>query len=143
MNDLYLIYIHQVGMDWKERNIYEFIFSESTEDIDGEEWDAIPAAGRPSAPYEEHVQKVGVLTTGEFSLHLIQESDTFSVWDSVDGAVALAWENMDEYEEYPEKRLAFHFGEEIKSVEDKLYEHDLILEYNKKRNVGLKKEDKE
>jgi hypothetical protein len=143
MNDLYLIYINVIGKDWKGVNLYEFIFSESTEDIDGDEWDAIPAAGRPSAPYEEHVQRVGRLTTDEFKLHVIQESDSFSVWDSVDGVVALAWENMDDYDEYPENRLAFHFGEDIKSVEDKLYEQDLILEYNTKKNVGLKKEDKE
>ena len=25
---------------------------------------------------------------------------------------------------------AFHFGDSIKDVEDKLYEHDLVLEYN-------------
>ena len=73
----------------------------------------------------------------------IQESDSFSVWDSVDGVIALAWENMDAYEEYPEKRLAFHFGEKIKDVESKLYEHDLILEYNKTTNVKLKENDTE
>ena len=45
--------------------------------------------------------------------------------------VALGWENMEGYEEYPEKRLFFSFGEDIKTVEDKLYEKDLILNYNK------------
>lgn len=143
MEELFLIYIHVVGKDRRGINIYEFIFSDTIEDIDGDDWDAIPASGRPSPPYEEHVQKVGVLTTDEFELHVIQESDSFSVWDSVDGVIALAWENMDAYEEYPEKRLAFHFGEEIKDVESKLYEHDLILEYNKTTNVKLKENDTE
>ena len=41
----------------------------------------------------------------------------------------------DDYEEYPEKRVAFHFGEDIKAVEEKLYEHDLILEYKKQKDV--------
>lgn len=143
MEELFLIYVHVVGKDRRGINIYEFIFSDTIEGIDGDEWDAIPASGRPSPPYEEYVQKVGVLTTDEFELHVIQESDSFSVWDSVDGVIALAWENMDAYEEYPEKRLAFHFGEKIKDVESKLYEHDLILEYNKTTNVKLKENDTE
>ena len=78
-----------------------------------------------------------------FTLHVIQESDTFSVWDSVDGVVALGWENMDEYEEYPEKRLAFHFGEAIKDVEVKLYEKDIILNYKKPTNEKIKNNDSE
>lgn len=139
MNDLFLVFINVIGKDWKGINLYEFIFSDTKEDIDGDDWDAIPAAGRPLPPNEEHVVKVGRLTTDDFTLHVIQESDSFSVWDAVDGVVALGWENMDDYEEYPEKRLAFHFGEDIKAVEDKLYEHDLILEYKKQKDV--KKED--
>lgn len=140
MNNLYLIYINVIGKDYKGINLYEFIFSDTTEDIDGDDWDAIPASGRPSSPYEDFIKKVGRLTTDDVGLHVIQESDSFSVWDAIDGVISLAWENMDEYDEYPEKRLAFHFGEDIKSVEDKLYEHDLILEY-KQTNGKLKKED--
>jgi len=143
MEELFLIYINVVGKDWKGVNIYEFIFSDDKENIDGEDWDAIPAAGRPSPPNEEHVIKVGKLSTDDFNLHVIQESDSFSVWDAIDGVIALGWENMDDYDEYPEKRLAFHFGEDIKSVEDKLYEHDLILEYKKETDVKLKEEDTE
>jgi hypothetical protein len=143
MNELYLIFINIVGRDWKGVNLYEFIFSDTIEDIDGEEWDSIPAAGRPSSPHEDHVKKVGRLTTEEFKLHVIQNSDSFSVWDAIDGVVALGWEDMDSYDEYPEKRMAFHFGDTIKDVEDMLYEHDLILEYKKEIDVKLKKEDTE
>jgi hypothetical protein len=42
----------------------------------------------------------------------------------------LAWENINAYDSYPEKRLCFKFGEKIKEVEEKLYEKDLILKYN-------------
>jgi len=141
MEELFLIYVHEIGIDWKGLNMYEFIFSNTKEDIDGDDWDAIPASGRPSPPHEEHVVKVGRLSMDIFKFHVVQQSDSFSVWDAVDGAVGLAWEDMDEYLDYPEKRLVFHFGEEIKSVEEKLYEHDLILEYNKQKNVKLKKDD--
>ena len=35
------------------------------------------------------------------------------------------------YDDYPEKRLYFSFGEEISSVEDKLYEKDMVITYEK------------
>jgi hypothetical protein len=126
-----LVYINQIGSDWTGKNIYEFLFSEheSIEDIDGDDWDAYPASGIPSSPNPSFVHKVGKLTT-ELKFDLIQYSDTFAVFDAVDGVIALGWENLLDYDEYPEKRLYFVFGEDITSVEDKLYEKDHILDYN-------------
>ena len=46
-------------------------------------------------------------------------------------------ENLDDCEQYPENRLYFSFGETIKSVEDKLYEKDLILKYKYKENEQI------
>ena len=53
------------------------------------------------------------------------------MWDAVDGVIAMAWENMEDYDEYPDSRLHFSFGEEKQSVEDKLYEKDMVLNYDK------------
>jgi len=128
MEDLYLIYVNKIGEDWTGKHLYEFLFSDRTENVDGDDWDAYPASGRPSPPNTDFVKRVGKLTTDDLKLNLVQNSSEFAVWDAVDGVVALAWENMDDYDEYPENRLAIHFGETIKSVEDKLYEHDLVLE---------------
>jgi hypothetical protein len=130
MEKLYLIYINSVGKDWQGNYLYEFLYSNTIKNVDGEDWDAVPASNRPEPPSEEFVKKVGKLTTN-VKLSLVQESDTFSVWDAVDGIIALGWENIDEYDEYPEVRLWFKFGEEIKTVNDKLYEKDIVLEYNK------------
>ena len=43
----------------------------------------------------------------------------------------MAWENMEGYDDYPDKRLYFSFGEKISSVEDKLYEKDMVIMYEK------------
>jgi hypothetical protein len=129
MEELYLIYINYVGKDYKSDYLYEFIFSDTTEDIDGDEWDTYPASGRPQAPHESFIKKVGRLES-ELKLDVVQNSDTFAVWDAVDGVIALAWENIDDYEAYPEKRICFKFGEKLSNVEDALYEKDLILNYN-------------
>jgi len=125
-----LVYINKVGQNWKGDFIYEFLFSDNIEDIDGEGWDSYPSSGNPEPPEEKFIKKSGSLKTS-INLDLVQESDSFAVWDAVDGIVALGWENMEGYDEYPEKRLFFTFGEEISSVEDKLYEKDMIINYNK------------
>lgn len=133
MGELFLIYINMIGKDYKSNYIYEFIFSDTTKDIDGEEWDTFPASGRPHAPHDNFIKKVGKLES-ELKLDVIQNSDTFAVWDALDGVIALAWENINAYDAYPEHRLCFKFGETISEVESKLYEKDLILKYNKQKH---------
>ena len=137
MKDLFLIYINKVGKDYKGDVLYEFIFSNTIENIDGDNWDTYPASGRPESPHSKFIKKVGRLES-ELILDVIQESDTFAVWDAIDGVIALAWENINAYDTYPESRLCFKFGETIKDVEDKLYEKDLILNYNKEKHETTK-----
>ena len=129
MKGLFLIYVNYVGKDYKGDYLYEFIFSDTTEDIDGDDWDTYPASGRPQPPNDSFIKKVGRLES-ELMLDVVQNSDTFAVWDSIDGVIALAWENINNYETYPDKRISFRFGESNAEVEDKLYEKDLILNYN-------------
>lgn len=130
MKDLFLIYVNHVGKDYKGNYIYEFLFSDTIKNIDGNEWDTFPASGRPEPPHETFVKRVGKLES-ELKLDVVQNSDTFAVWDAIDGVIALAWENINAYDSYPEYRMSFRFGETLKNVESKLYEKDLILEYNK------------
>ena len=130
-DELYLIYVHPIGLNHKGFNMFEFIFSDTMEDIDGEDWDSVPAAGNPRPP-REHIKSVGKLTTNEIKMDFIQDSDTFAVWDAIDGIVALAWQNIDDYDEYPEpgNRLVFRFGDKIEQVEEILYgEYDIKLEF--------------
>ena len=129
-DNLSLVFVNVIGKDYKGLYLYEFLFSDNTKNIDGENWDVYPASGRPEPPNEKFIKKVGRLKT-ELKFDVIQNSDTFSFWDTVDGVIALCWENLDDYDEYPDKRLCFHFNENIKSVEDKLYQQDNILKYNK------------
>ena len=125
-----LVYINKIGKNWKGNYIYEFLFSDTLKDIDGEGWDSYPSSGNPEAPEGKFIKETGLLNT-ILKLDLVQESDSFAMWDAVDGVVSMAWENMEGYEDYPEKRLFFSFGEDIKSVNDKLYEKDIVLNYNK------------
>jgi hypothetical protein len=101
--------------------------------VSGEDWDLEPAAGRPSPPNIEYIKKVGVLRNSEVELNLVQNSDFFSVYDSVEDVIALGWEKSDSdfVIDDNQKRLVFRYGESVKSVEDKLYERDIVLSYEK------------
>ena len=125
-----LVYINKIGQNWKGNYIYEFLFSDIIKDIDGEGWDSYPSSGNPEPPEVKFIKETGVLNT-TLKLDLVQESDSFAMWDAVDGVVSMAWENMEGYDEYPEKTLFFSFGEDIESVNNKLYEKDMVLNYNK------------
>jgi hypothetical protein len=128
----YLIYINGMGPNYKGENIYEFIFGESIDDVWGENWEARPANGYPSPPDVEHISKVGTLVTGNITLELVQNSDVFSVQDSIDGVLALGWEKEEELDFSLIKRLVFKYGEQEQDVKDKLYGRDLVLQFDKK-----------
>jgi len=127
---MFLIYVNKIGKNWKGEFMYEFLFSDSIEDVDGEGWDNYPASGVPDPPDKKYIRNVGSLTS-ELKLNLVQESTEFSMYDAIDGIIALAWEDITEYTEYPERRIAFKFGEEKQSVMDKLYERDDVIAFEK------------
>lgn len=129
----FLIYVNELGPNYKGDNIYEFIFSDSKEEIWGENWDSKPSNGYPLPPDLEHIKKVGVLKNDKITMSVVQNSDFFSMIDAIDGVIALSWENENEEVDFDYKtRLVFRFGEDEKSVKDKLYERDIVLEFEKK-----------
>ena len=126
-----LIYINGLGPNYKGDNIYEFIFSDTLE-VFGENWESSPANGYPLPPDMEYIKKVGTLINEEITFELVQNSDVFSVIDSMDGVIALGWEKEGEDKDFSIiKRLVFHFGETEDSVKDKLYERDIVLQFEK------------
>jgi hypothetical protein len=128
-----LIYVNELGPNYKGDNIYEFIFSDTIDNIWGENWESKPANGYPLPPDLDFIKKVGVLKNDQITMTVIQNSDYFSMMDSMDGVIALGWENeSDDVDFSHQKRLVFAFGEEEKSVKDKLYERDIVLEFEKK-----------
>lgn len=126
-----LVYVNELGPNFRGNYVYEFIFSSNLKNVWGEEWDATPASGKPQPPEVEFIEKVGVLSKEGLEFDLIQNSDYFSFTDAIDDVIALGWEKYLEEETLnTETRLVFRFGEDKTSVDDKLYTRDLILNYN-------------
>lgn len=124
----YLIYVNGLGPNYKGDNIYEFIFSDTLK-VWGEYWESKPCNQYPQPPELKYIKKVGVLKNTDVELELIQNSDFFSMMDAMDDIVALGWEKDES--DY-RKRLVFRFGEEEDKIKDKLYERDIVLEFEKK-----------
>jgi hypothetical protein len=123
---MHLIYVNEIGSDYKGQKQYEFVFSETTE-IDMGDWFVIPASAcqRSKSPDIEYVDVVGLLKNTDLQLELVQDSDHFGVIDAVDGVVSMAWEKFDF--ENTEERLTFKFGEPIENVTKKLKTRGFIL----------------
>lgn len=129
----YLVFINGLGPNYKGDNMYEFIFSDDKTDIWDDSWEAKPSNGYPKPPELEYIKKVGVLKNTSIELELIQNSDFFSFMDSMDGVIALGWEKENENTDFTiTKRLVFNFGETEQEVKNKLYERDVVLEFEKK-----------
>ena len=122
---MHLIYVNEIGSDYKGQKQYELIFSESYE-IDMDEWFIIPASASSNSksPDVSYIDLVGLLKDTDLNLDLIQNSDYFGVIDAIDGVISLAWEKFD-YDN--EDRLSFKFGESIESVSKKLKQRGYTL----------------
>jgi hypothetical protein len=125
-----LIFINQLGSDYKGNFMYEFIFGDE-KNCDGEDWESKPANGYPKPPKIEYIKKVGILKNSKLKMELVQNSDFFSFFDAVDRVIALGWEVDEDIDFDYTTRLVFHFGMSEKEVKDKLYERDLIIEFEK------------
>jgi hypothetical protein len=128
----YLVFINGLGPNYKGDNMYEFIFTENLSDVWDDSWESKPSNGYPKPPDLDYISKVGVLKNTEIELELIQNSDFFSFMDSMDGVICLGWEKDNDIVDFRDtKRLVFGYGETEQTIKDKLYERDLVLEFEK------------
>lgn len=132
MKELYLIYINKIGTNFKGEHIFEFLFSDHTNYDWDENWyeSSVVTDKNDLTPDPSFIKLVGGLKTPELDLELIQNSGVFQIYNAVEGIIALAWEKLQDDQDYPEERLVFRFGETKESVEDKLYSLDLVLNYD-------------
>lgn len=118
-----LIFINELGPDFKGQKQYEFLFSENDE-IDNEDWFIIPSSSvnETLSPSLEFIDVIGLVKDTDMKLELVQNSDYFGMIDAVDGIIPLGWESFDE--ENNSNRLYFKFGDKLENVIKKLLNRD-------------------
>ncbi len=129
-NNLKVIYINYLGKDYDNKNIYQFLLSEDESEVWGEDWNEKPAANcRFLTPSEDMYEYVKELKTN-IVLDLAQDNSCVSMQDVRDHVMCLAYENLDNAEEYPENgRIVIHFGDYLNDVEEMLGKRDLYMKY--------------
>lgn len=127
-----IVYINYVGKDVDGLNIYQFLLSTDTENTFAEGWDEKPAGNISNDILminKNMYEYVKELKT-KINLELAQDNFCFSMQDCRDNIVALAYENIDAYEEYPEDgRIVIHFGDALDKIEAMLAKRNLKLKF--------------
>jgi hypothetical protein len=125
---MFLIYINEIGVDFKGQYQYEFLFS-TTKDITQDDWLDYPSMGKPTPPDIKYLSKIGVLKNTNIVMELIQKSNDMGIIDAIEGIVALGWEKYDIDKVVEGFRLSFHYGETIESINRKLENKGIELIY--------------
>lgn len=127
---LKVIYILYVGKNSENDNIYHFLISTDSEKTWAEGWENKPACiMRDLTPEDDMYEYIAEVKT-ELKLDLAQDNCCFSMQDCRDNVVALASENLEEAEEYPEDgRIVIHFGDLVDKVERMLARRDIVMKY--------------
>jgi len=116
----YLLFINLVGEENDGYYRYEFIFTDNPDEAFGEDFEYKPASLVNSLyPNDEYITEIHTIKT-KIKLDLIQNNSCFGMQDAMDRIVALAYENIDSYEEYPDDRIILFYGDEYSEVENKL-----------------------
>jgi hypothetical protein len=119
---LRLVFVNRIGSDLKGKFEYEFIFAADIDRVWGEGWSTVPSgicSRHDKMPVESTYDYV-FRVSGRIKLDVAQDNTCFSMQDCIDGVVALAWENINDYENYPEYRMIFRYGENIEVTEKKI-----------------------
>ena len=123
-----ICFINLVGKDLDGNYTYEFLFTPNSDTFWGTDFEYKPCGlCNGLVPFDDEDSTLYIIKT-TIKLDLIQNSLCFGFQDCVDGIVAMAYENIDDLEEYPQNgRLVIHFGESFEEVEEKLAEHNIIM----------------
>ena len=129
--ELCLVYVKHLGTDIDGTNIYHFYLSENVDDAFGEGWGEVPACNVPRKLMEldSNLYSYVMECKTEMKLDLAQDCCCFSMQDSRDHIVAIAWENLDNAEEYPEPRIILQYGDTVDTLERLFAKRDIVLRY--------------
>lgn len=129
-----LCFVRNVGNDIDGNNLYELLFTEESDTFWGEGFEYMPASlVNELTPNQDSYSVVKSIKTN-LKLSLATESCCHSMQDCIDGIIALAYEDISGYDEFPDEgRLVLHFGDSYSDVELKLMERGIRL-YDEKEN---------
>jgi len=128
---LSVVFVKYLGTDMDGTKIYRFYLSSKPEEVFAEGWGEVPACNVPRnlIDLDEDMYEYILELKTNITLDLAQDCCCFSMQDARDHIIALAYENLDGVEEYPEPRIIIQFGDEVEKIEKMFAKRDLKLRY--------------
>lgn len=127
-----IVFIKKIGKSNDNMNLYEFLFSNEIESVWGLDWEVKPANICNIQNLDEDMFQEKHIIKTSIDLYLVQKNNCFSMQDCIDGIIPLCWEDISEYEDYPEDgRLIIHFGKTFDEVKQLLMMKGLNFENDK------------
>lgn len=125
---IYLCFVRLIGEENDGYYRYEFIFTNNPDEAWGENWEYKPCClVNDIMPSDEYITEIHIVKT-KIKFDLVQDNCCFGMQDCLDGIVAIAYEDIDEYDDYPnDGRLVFMFGEDYDEVERKLAIKNILI----------------
>lgn len=126
MENLFLICIHKIGINIDNKYEYEFYFTDDKTIYDEKEINYSPC-GLKKIKFHDYFdfKEIKIIET-DINLSLINTNMCFGYKHAIDGIIALAYEDITDYEEYPENgRLVLKYGMNLNEVEEILKNKDI------------------
>ena len=129
-SNLYVIYVQFVGEDKDGLYVYEFLISYDPDNAWVDSWNEVPVCNeKGTKPSDSDYEYVKELRT-DIKLILGQDNCCVSFLDIKDGIMAIAYEDITQYEEYPDEcRIVIHYGQPIDEVEEMLARRNLSMKF--------------
>lgn len=127
--EFYIVYVKYYGTELNGDYLYRLYFSTNPEETFAEGWSETPACNVKDKLMdidESQYQKVLELKSN-IILDLARECCCFSMQDCRDHILALAFENIDNAEEYPEPRIIIQYGDKINDIEVLFAKRNIVL----------------
>lgn len=127
-SNLCVIYVQFVGKDKNGLYVYEFLISGNPDDVWVDSWNELPVCNeQETKPLEADYEHVMELRT-DVRLILGQDNCCVSFLDIKDDILAIAFEDITGYDEYPnDGRIVIHYGQPLDEVEEMLARRNLHM----------------
>ena len=127
----HVVYVKLMGNEINGDNIYHLYLSNTPDETFEEGWNEIPACNVNNSlmDLDDDQYQYVVELKSPVVLDLARNCCCFSMQDSKDHIIALAYENLDNVEEYPDIRIIIQYGDRIEDVEEMFAKRDIPLRY--------------
>lgn len=126
MNNKKLVFVKPISNN-NSYYEYDFIFSDTPENVWGPDWDFEVPSICPEIDPEPSTYTNIIRVKSDNKFCVAQEQSCYPMAYCTDKILALAWLDIEGLEEYPAYRAIFHFNDDFTTVQNKLSKIDIFI----------------